>query len=171
MNIEELQGIVSKIKYKEGWTIEAVEAEQSIFFGLIPTPGAPMRVRIKWKAKDSTKLNEVITIFGPMFRVPPQMPEKEVVRKIMECLVRSEVHESMEFFRYDDKIIFDPHMAHLGSMVNQYEQYAQTQMRLAEQRGLEGHDGRQGQRPKGSTGYQNGMWQDLRPHKTGYKGP
>lgn len=131
MDITELKEIVSKIKYKKGWELKAFLGSRSIFYGLIPDEGGNMIVAIRWFAEDSTKLDgNTVPINGPYLRIEKSDSESSIVRKILENIVKCEIHESMEFFRYNDKIIYDPHQPFNAGVVKQHE--SQAQMRMGE---------------------------------------
>lgn len=92
----DIKAICEKISYKKEWTLNA-----SGWAGLPSW---------SWLVQDAVTLSETkVRIYGPPIMVNDQMSEEEVVRHIFESIKQCEMHEAQEFFRYENKIIYDPH--------------------------------------------------------------
>jgi hypothetical protein len=112
------ESIIAKVKYKEGWKV--VPDFGAEFF----PKGHRTYYRWKWEAEDATNLKWTgkMPIFGTMFKLPPGLTERQVLHILLEAAMECELHEAMEYFKYEDKPPFDPHSLGVGLQ----DQYAQA---------------------------------------------
>lgn len=101
-----LERIVKSITYKPGWAVSIRRRS--------PTENG-MWVHWSWRAHDATAPRRSWTgephavVSGTPRFIGFHWPEGMVVREIHQSLIECEMHELNEFFRYKERIVFDPH--------------------------------------------------------------
>lgn len=93
--------IVKQIKYKESWIL----SQYPTYSGKVHT------FRWSWMAEDSTgeKWSGKQRIYGGGFHLDEAMTQPEVLRRCLTEALKCEVHESMEYFKWNNRTVFDPH--------------------------------------------------------------
>lgn len=97
MTHEEVWEILQKISYKPGWSFDF---EESSFRTI--TVAATVK-----NSRDNPLWEELTMRMSVPF--DPRMTKKEFLFQVMRIVAEIELHEVQEFFRYDGKVIFDPH--------------------------------------------------------------
>lgn len=83
--------ILDRIHYKEGWHFQWVE------------PVGCLRISINAKDAYTGLPTTIQTEFYPV-----AYDEETFVKKVLECIMKFELHECMEFFKLDEKSLFSP---------------------------------------------------------------
>lgn len=97
----EIQEVLSRIEYKKEpkWMIRLLEK------------GDGFLVQFIFLEKDLTSDSiELETQFCRKWYVSPYSTDSEIIGTIYKAIQAAELHEIAERFRYNDKMIFNPHM-------------------------------------------------------------
>jgi hypothetical protein len=96
MDVKRLQEVVSRVTYKPGWTFEIYEGHWE----------GP-HIAIHTVLPDSTGEGKLTICVHSM--IPPQKNTESFLEWLAWRLARIEVHEMREFFKYEGRVIYDPH--------------------------------------------------------------
>jgi hypothetical protein len=92
--------VLSRVSYKSGWYLEHS----------LDSAGREY-LRWSWRAIDAVSLvDEGGMVKGRRWWLSPQMTESEVVQTALMAALSAEEHETREFFRYEGKRVFNPHI-------------------------------------------------------------
>lgn len=97
MTFDELQQIVSQVKYKN-WAVE-----------VFAMPA--YTIRVSWFDADIITGQKELQISREWFINPTEMTEDMIVSTVFKCIKNAEEHETCENFKYKGKRIFNPHVS------------------------------------------------------------
>lgn len=97
-NKEDMEEIVGKIRYKPGWELRLREE--------------PGRFYLQWHFSNPDAKNPMLVtpVFGRKWFLSTWMTESEIVQTALMGALAAEEHECREFFRYEGKRVFNPHI-------------------------------------------------------------
>lgn len=101
MTPHEMQSILSKVKYKDGW---------DLYFHL----GAMGPTYLQWHmiAPDYTHPDKPLRVWPcRKHQLSFHMTESELVQTAFFAALQAEEHECREAFTYQDKAVFNPHIS------------------------------------------------------------
>lgn len=100
MVVDEIRDIIYHIRYKPGFIITVCETEENV-----------LDIRYAMRTIDAFNFKKECTILGGVFLHCADIEtEQDVLAFIYNKVIRQlEEHEMKEFFKYNDKLVYNPH--------------------------------------------------------------
>lgn len=97
LTLSEIQDYLKRFSYKQGWTIKAWEGAYEGW-----------HIGIRTELPDAYNPGDTVTIDVNAL-LPPMQDLAALKTWLFWRIKQIEIHECMEFFKFDDEIVFDPH--------------------------------------------------------------
>lgn len=106
LSYERLPDIIKAIEgitYKKGWSLEVVSSVQDVVRTDL------IEVAVIHQTIDSTDGDTPARLKRNSIYFPVNWYEPDVIKRVYEEFLRCEIHECQEFFKYNGKLLFNPH--------------------------------------------------------------